>query len=85
MSRDLEHFASLRVVWRVASGALTSEQVNSRNPPNRTENPRVGGSIPSLATVWDNNSGDSERPALSAHPTSPMRLELDESRRETMH
>jgi len=62
MSRDLAHLGQLRVVWRVALSVFRREQVHSRHRPNRTENPRVGGSIPSLATVWGDNFEGFEPP-----------------------
>jgi len=46
-----------RVVSRALSRCLAATYVMSGIRPPRTENPRVGGSTPSLATLQDNNSG----------------------------
>jgi len=66
MSRDFAQFASVGVGSLVLSRASTCDQVYSRHHPNRTENPRVGGSIPSLTTVWDDNLGGFEPPGAKA-------------------
>jgi hypothetical protein len=66
MSREFVLSGSICVAYRVALSAVARSQVHSRHHRNRTENPRVGGSIPSLATVWGDNLRDFELPGAKA-------------------
>jgi hypothetical protein len=68
MSRGSEHFASTRVASRVGSSAFACDEVHPGHHPNRTENPGIGGSIPSLATLI---VYDSEECVVCTLPVSP--------------
>ena len=69
--RDFMQFATIGVGSRVGLCASTAAQGYLGHSPNRTENPRVGGSIPSLATR-------AEQGLTGGHPHLAARLQTRE-------